>query len=168
MLFSRFTDERGVALPVALAVLFVVAGLATVAARAGIVSSNQSFRDKNAKRAAQAANAGLQAAVYQTNLLQPSDTQCVLKNASTGALTNGATSSGWCTAQTEDLGDGASYSMQISAAGTPITTSSGLVVRQRTVVSTGIVNGVRRRAAVTVSAGTGTSDIPTRLRDRRP
>ena len=70
--FRRLTDERGVALPVALAVLFTVAGLATVAARAAIVSNNQSFRDNNAKRAVQAANAGLQAAVYQTNLLQPS------------------------------------------------------------------------------------------------
>ena len=62
--FRRLTDERGVALPVAMAVLFVVAGLATVAARAAIVSNNQSFRDNNAKRAVQAANAGLQAAVF--------------------------------------------------------------------------------------------------------
>ena len=78
--FRRLTDERGVALPVALAVLFTVAGLATVAARAAIVSNNQSFRDNNAKRAVQGANAGLQAAVYQTNLLQPSATQCVHKD----------------------------------------------------------------------------------------
>src|SRR5687768_4286175 len=127
----RLRDERGVALPVALAVLAAVAGLATVAAKAAIVSNNQSFRDNNAKRAVQAASAGLQAAVYQTNLLQPAANQCVLKNSSTGALTNGAVQSdNWCQAQTEDLGDGASYSMQISSA-TDTTTSTGLSVSQR-------------------------------------
>ena len=108
--FRRLTDERGVALPVALAVLFTVAGLATVAARAAIVSQNQSFRDNNAKRAAQGAHAGLQAAVYQTNLLQPSATQCVRKAVSDGALSNGALQADtWCQPQTEDLGDGAGY-----------------------------------------------------------
>ena len=160
MLFPRLAEERGVALPVALAVLFVTAGLATVAARGGIVSNNQSFRDKNAKRAMQAANAGLQAAVYQTNLMQPAEDQCVLRNTTTGALSNGAVAAGWCAAQTEDLGDGASYSMQISSAGTPTYTSSGLSVQQRTVVSTGIVNNVRRRATVSITASTGTPIFP--------
>ena len=65
----------------------------------GIVSNNQSFRDNNAKRAVQGANAGLQAAVYQTNLLQPSATQCVHRAASDGALSNGALQAdNWCTA----------------------------------------------------------------------
>jgi len=157
--FARLHDDRGVALPVALAVLFTVAGLATVAARAGIVSSHQSARDKDAKRAVQGANAGLQAAVYQINLMQPGSTQCVLKNASTGALSNGALSSGWCTAQTEDLGDGAGYSMQVSAP-TVATTSTGISVDQRTVVSAGTVNGVVRRAAVTINASRGNPLFP--------
>ena len=156
----RLTDERGVALPVAMAVLAAVAGLATVAARAAIVSGNQSFRDNNAKRAVQAASAGLQAAVYQTNLLQPAVNECVLKDNSTGALTNGAVqSSGWCQAQNEDLGDGASYSMQISSA-TDVTTSTGLSASQRKVVSFGTVNGVRRRAVVTINAGRGAPVFP--------
>src|ERR687891_2691248 len=104
-LLRRLSDDRGVALPVAMAVLFAVAGLATVAARAAIVSNNQSFRDNNAKRAVQGANAGLQAAIYQTNLLQPSSTQCVQKAASDGALSNGALQAdNWCQPQTEDLG----------------------------------------------------------------
>ncbi len=75
-----FRDERGVALPVALAVLFVTAGLATVAARSAIVADHQSLRDRNAKRAIQAATSGLQDAVYQTNMLQPAANQCVVKN----------------------------------------------------------------------------------------
>jgi Tfp pilus assembly protein PilX len=158
--FRRLTDERGIALPVALAVLFTVAGLATVAARAAIVSNNQSFRDNNAKRAVQGANAGLQAAVYQTNLLQPSATQCVHKAVSDGALTNGALQADtWCQPQTEDLGDGATYTYQISSPST-VTTSTGLSVDQRKVVSYGTVNGVRRRAVVTINAGRGAPIFP--------
>jgi Tfp pilus assembly protein PilX len=156
----RLTDERGVALPVALAVLFTVAGLATVAARAAIVSNNQSFRDNNAKRAVQAASAGLQAAVYQTNLMQPSSTQCVHKAAADGALSNATLQAdNWCLAQTEDLGDGATYTMQISAP-TQVTTSTGLQADQRKVVSFGTVNGVRRRAVVTINAGRGAPIFP--------
>ena len=61
------------------------------------------------------ANAGLQAAVYQTNLMQPCSTQCVHKAASDGALSNVALQAdNWCEAQTEDLGDGATYTFQVS------------------------------------------------------
>ena len=159
-LARRLTDERGVALPVALAVLFTVAGLATIAARAAIVSSNQSFRDKNAKQAVQAAGGGIQAAIYQLNLMQPSSTQCVLKNTTTGALTNGALQAdNWCQAQTEDLGDGATYAFQVSNP-TSTTTSVGLGIDQRKIVSYGNVNGVRRRATVTVQAHTGAPMFP--------
>ena len=158
--FRRLTDERAVALPVALAVLFTVAGLATVAARAAIVSNNQSFRDNNAKRAVQGANAGLQAAVYQTNLLQPSATQCVYKAVSDSALSNGALQADtWCQPQTEDLGDGAGYTFQISSP-SAVTTSTGLSVDQRKVVSYGTVNGVRRRSVVTINAGRGNPIFP--------
>jgi Tfp pilus assembly protein PilX len=158
--FRRLTEERAVALPVALAVLFTVAGLATVAARAAIVSNNQSFRDNNAKRAVQGANAGLQAAVYQTNLLQPSSTQCVHKATSNNALTNGALQADtWCQPQTEDLGDGATYTFQVSSPSV-VTTSTGLSVDQRKVVSYGTVNGVRRRAVVTINAGRGAPIFP--------
>ena len=158
--FRRLTDERGVALPVALAVLFTVAGLATVAARAAIVSNNQSFRDNNAKRAVQGANGGLQAALYQTNLLQPSSTQCVHKAVSDGALSNGALQADtWCQPQTEDLGDGAGYTFQVSSPSV-VTTSTGLSVDQRKVVSYGTVNGVRRRAVMTMNAGRGAPIFP--------
>ena len=158
--FRRLKDERGVALPVAMAVLFAVAGLATVAARAAIVSNNQSFRDNNAKRAVQAANAGLQAALYQLNLMQPSSTQCVHRNTSTGALTNGALQAdNWCQGQTEDMGDGATYTVQVSAP-TVLTTSTGLSVDQRKVVSFGTVNGVRRRAIMSMNAGRGAPIFP--------
>jgi Tfp pilus assembly protein PilX len=159
-LARRVTDERGIALPMALAVLVTVAALATVAARAAIVSNNQSFRGQNAKRAVQAANAGLQAAVYQTNLMQPGSNQCVQRDPATGALSNGAVQGdGWCQTQVEDLGDGATYGVQVSSASN-VTTSTGLSVAQRKVVSHGTVNGVRRRATITINASTGNPLFP--------
>jgi Tfp pilus assembly protein PilX len=159
-LARKLTEERGVALPVALAVLFTVAGLATVAARAAIVSNNQSFRDKNAKRAVQGAGAGIQAAIYQLNLMQPGSTQCVRKDSTTGALTNGALQAdNWCQAQTEDLGDGATYAFQVSAP-TSTTSSTGLGLETRKIVSYGTVTGVRRRATVTLQAHTGAPMFP--------
>jgi hypothetical protein len=154
----RLSSESGVAIPVALAVLFVAAGLATVAARAGIVSSNQSFRDRNAKRAVQAAGAGVQVAIYQTNLMQPADDQCVSRGTG-GALSNVPVPvGGWCVPQTEDLGENAIYSMQISSA-TPVT-GPGATYSHRTIVSTGAVNGVVRRSVVDVNAATGAPIFP--------
>ena len=112
------------------------------------------------------ANAGLQAAVYQTNLLQPSATQCVHKAASDGALSNGALQAdNWCQPQTEDLGDGASYTFQVSAPST-VTTSTGLSVDQRKVVS---YRDRERRSPAgrgDHQRGPGRPDLPARLRRR--
>jgi Tfp pilus assembly protein PilX len=152
-------SESGVALPVALAVIMVVSGLATVAARAAIVSNNQTERDLHVKRATQAAYAGLQALRYQVNLLQPPPTHCVLKSVSGGALSVAATQAdGWCESQTEDLGDGAAYTAQISA-GTNITMNGQLLSRRR-IVSTGSAGGVQRRVALSVNAATGAPVFP--------
>jgi hypothetical protein len=152
-------SESGVALPVALAVVMVVSALAAVAARAAIVSNNQTYRDVRVKQATQAAFAGLQALRYQVNLLQPPSSHCVLKNATTGALSATVTqSSGWCDPQTEDLGDGMSYTAQISA-GTNITVNSQLLSTRR-IVSTGTSRGVQRRAAMSVNAATGAPIFP--------
>ena len=142
------------ALPVALAVLMIVGGLATVAARASIVANHQSFRDINVKRATQAAYAGVQALRYQTNLMQPRVTECVAKDAGTGALTNvPVQADGWCEPQTEDLGDNASYTARITSS--TALTSNGQLLAQRRIVSSGTVNGVKRRISQTINAATG-------------
>ena len=111
--FRRLTDERGVALPVALAVLFTVAGLATVATRRDRLQQPVIPRQqRQARRAGRERR--LQAAVYQTNLLQPSSTQCVHKATSNNTHEWGAAGGHWCQPQTEDLGDGATYTFQVS------------------------------------------------------
>jgi hypothetical protein len=132
-------------------VLVVVTALAAVAAAGAIRASHQSFRDRNTKRAFQAAVAGIQSANDQTTLLQPDLDQCVVKDGS-GNLTLQATSAGWCVAQSDDLGDGAGYAEYVSS-GTQFTDpTTGQVLVRREIVSTGTVNGVTRRVDVIVNA----------------
>jgi hypothetical protein len=144
---------------VALGVLTVVTVLALVAAAAAITSNHQSFRDRNSKRSYQAASAGLQTANYQTTLLQPGLQQCVVKDPLTGALSVASVQAdGWCAPQVENLADGSSYAEQVSA-GT-LVDSNGQTLVVRKIVSTGTVNGVTRRIAMTSSATTAMPLFP--------
>ena len=156
----RYRDERALALPIALAVLAFVAGLATVAARAAVSTQHQSQRDTNAKRAIQAALSGLNAATYSTNLIQPGVLQCVVKNAMTGELSLATVQvDGWCSSQTETLSDGASYSVRVSAA-VSMPGSGGQNLLERTVVSTGTSNGVTRRTKMVMRAAVAPESFP--------
>jgi hypothetical protein len=152
-------QERAIALPVTILMLFMVAGLATITARAAITSEHGVLRDRNVKQAFQAANAGLEAAMYRTNLMQPGSQQCASKNPSNGALQVASLQAdGWCEEQTEDLGGGESYVMRISGATSLHVNGQSLV--RRTIVSTGIANGVRRRVMLRSNAATGEPVFP--------
>jgi hypothetical protein len=145
---SRLADQTAVALPVALAVLFSIAGLATIAAASGVVSGNQALRDRSIKRAYQAAVAGLNTARYRTSLMLPPPAQCVVENPVSGYLANADVQpSGWCAAQSEDLGDGAAYSMTVSQ----------VTGGERTAVATGSAGTVTRRAMLKMSYTPGGS-----------
>ena len=141
-------------------VLFMAAGLATVAARSGIVATHQSFRDSNVKSAIQAAQSALQVAIYRSNLLQPtalrsawSRTRARARSASVAVQADG-----WCAPQTETMGDGATYTVQVSQSSN--VTINGQMLAERKIVATGTANGVSRRAAVTVDASTGDPLFP--------
>ena len=137
----------------------MVAGLATVTARTAISGEHQSLRDRNVKQALDAANAGVEAALYRTNLMQPGSQQCASKNPSNGALNvDPLQPDGWCAEQTENLGNGTTYSMRIS--GATALHANGQALSRRTVVSTGIANGVRRRVMLQMNAATGEPVFP--------
>jgi hypothetical protein len=150
-------DERAIAVPVALAILFLVWGLATVALRGALTSQNQSQRDQNVKRALQAANAGVEAAVYRLNLLQPGSQQCVTGAGGTLAV-SGLQSDAWCANQSEVLGDAGTYTMRVSSA--VAIRPNGQALVQREVVSTGYSNSVRRRVLTRITAATGEPIFP--------
>src|ERR1044071_5456156 len=106
---ARASSEQGIALPVAVMLLFIILSLATAIAAQGIGAQNQSRRDRSVKRAVDSADAGIATATYRLNKLTPSELLCVVVGA-TGLTLEPVQSDGWCQAQTEDLGDGASYS----------------------------------------------------------
>lgn len=156
----QLAGERAIALPIALAVLASVAGLATVAARAAVVTQHQAHRDTSTKRAIQAALSGLNAAAYRTNLLQPGTQQCVVRNGATGALGLATVQAdGWCSPETETLSDGAAFSMRVSSA-TSISGGGGQDLLERKVISTGTTNGVTRRTEMVMRAAVAPESFP--------
>ena len=83
----------------------------------------------------------------------------MVRDPSTAALSKAAVQTdGWCAPQTETMGDNATYSVQVSQA-TPVSVNGQSLV-ERKVVSTGTVNGVKRRATVSIDASTGTPIFP--------
>lgn len=154
----RLRCERGIALPVAVSALMITGALAGAAATSAMTADRGSTRDRGVKRAVAAADAGLSIAAYRLNHFAKSLTptlQCVSLNATTGLLqVEAALGDNWCREQTEDLGEGTSYRYRVSTR--VQATVGGQLVWQRKIVSTGVANGIQRRAISTVAAPTGT------------
>lgn len=150
--------EDGIVVPVTVIVLTLALVLVGVAAMGASFSNNSSNRDRLAKRAQQAADAGLAAALDRMNRLDVTHgasrvptVQCV-GVAAGGTLTlSPATSGAWCPAVTENLGNGESYSYRVR----PVSQPSGATTVTYSIVSTGTAGGVTRRAMLDPSALTG-------------
>src|SRR3954454_7477269 len=143
-------DERGVALPVALMMMVLVSGLAVVSAKAAVNVQHQTARDGNAKRAIQAASAGVAAATYQLNLLQPPAVQCVIRTTAGVLMLAPIGTGGWCAPQTEQMADGTEYTFRVSAAS--LTVANGQNLLERRILAIGRKNGFERRVLVTTAA----------------
>jgi Tfp pilus assembly protein PilX len=104
-LSQRLADESGVALIVALAALIIIGVMVTAAATLAISTNQGSRYNVNQKNAAEAAEAGLQVALYRYNMVQPSSGDCV---GSTG-VGMAPSASGTCGSAVTTLGNGASY-----------------------------------------------------------
>lgn len=150
--------EDGIVVPLTVIVLTLALVLVGVAAMGAGFSNNSSNRDRLAKRAQQAADAGIAAALDRLNRLDVTHgvgrvaaVQCVGVSG-TGTLTlSPGTSGAWCPAVTENLGNGESYSYRVK----PVTQTSGADTVTYSVVSTGTAGAVTRRAILDPSALTG-------------
>jgi hypothetical protein len=133
--------------------LFIVASIGAAVTMRAVTATSQSRQDRSTKRAVAAADAGIDTALYRLNKVVPAADQCVVSEL-TGLQAERVLSGGWCPAASEDLGDGASYSYRVSG---PVTlNTNGQDILQRKIVSTGAVNGVTRRVAVTAANPTAT------------
>lgn len=108
-LSSRVRSDEGSALIVAIVVLLVVTLLATVTVATAVQTNLSTRRDAAYKDAAEAAEAGLQVAVYRLNMLNPSTSQCV------GDAVASPGTNGWCQSSTTSLGNGTSYQYYTTA-----------------------------------------------------
>jgi hypothetical protein len=146
--------EHGFVLPTAMAMLFIIGILVAVAAGVALTANSQAARDQKVKQAVAAADSGVRTAAYRINVLEPEQLQCVIADVTTGDLSLAwIGGDNWCPAQTEDLGDGVSYSYRVSAPEDIVL--NGQYLAQRKIVSTGIAGGVKRRVLALVNAATG-------------
>ncbi len=147
---TRFADPAGFVIPIVMIVLLVITLLVSAAVIQAVSASGLALRDSNAKRAEQAADAGLRMATFEydisavdllsvASLQSPQVGSCVTGStaAGIGVTANSVASPPWCGAVVEDLGDGESYSYQAS----PATQISHLGIVQHTGCSLLICTG---------------------------
>lgn len=117
----RLARDDGYVVPVAVAILAICLLLLAAAATRSISANDVSIRAQKSERALQAADTGLRMATYRMNGLGLDlrtvlnlQQQCLVN---VGSLLDVAALSGsqWCSSQTEDLGDGESYTSYTSA-----------------------------------------------------
>lgn len=150
-------SQDGVALPVATAMLLVISFLVVAFFAVSMQANDTSVKDRSAKRALAAAEAGLQTAVYRLNQIRPeiAATSCLTTVAV--ATGSGGAATGECPGQTAQIGNGASYTYYV----TPEGSASGCVqmpgvtsipAEERCVTSVGTHGGVSRRIQTRIIA----------------
>lgn len=150
-------EERGIALPVSVAVLSVVMLLGAVAVQQAVSAVGGANRDSGVKRGVQAATAGLETAMRRMNTFSTemgsSVTPCVATDGTVQLYTNTARTGGssWFDCGWEELGNGEYYRYSVSSAvndddGDDGDPSNDLVSTvERKVVAVGESGGVTRR-----------------------
>lgn len=148
----RLAGETGVALIAAMATVLIVAVLASAAVAVSVQTDTFSRRDVGQKNALEAAEAGLQVALYRMNMLQPSSANCV------GDAVSAPASDGWCASSATTLGNGASYqyfTTPVLAAGASCVgdaVSNALGVTNRCITAVGTANGTAARSQIRAAA----------------
>jgi Tfp pilus assembly protein PilX len=155
---ARLADETGAAMLVAMIVVMVTGMLAAVSVTIATQTNSSTRRDANNKSALEAAEAGLQVALYRLNMLRPDDTHCIGDAVSTPTITPPAPASPWCVSSSTQLGNGTSYqyyttpSLGGSATCVGLALTSSNTISQRCVTSVGTSNGVSARSQIRVAS----------------
>ena len=145
MIARTLRNERGVALPLAAAVMLVLSLLVVALSSNAIQASGSANKDRNTKRALAAAEAGLQVANYRLNAIGPNPASCL-----TDRPVRPDRVTGECPAHSVDLGNGAQVTYYVTPQ-LPQGATCGSVPGQllqgeeRCITATGSVNGVARR-----------------------
>jgi type II secretory pathway pseudopilin PulG len=161
---ERITDESGVALIAALCALLIILLLSAAAATVSMQTNHYANRDYRNKNALEAAEAGLQVALYRLNMLQPADSNCIADAVATPG------SNGWCQSSTTVLGNGSSYQYYstpvlgsgATCAGYTVSDTSASTdgISNRCITSVGTSNGIVARSQIRAAAFTPREAFP--------
>ena len=158
---AGLADDSGMAMIMAVIVTVILLALVGAAVAVTSQSGGATTRDDNVKAADEAVEAGLRAATYRLNQIQPTDANCINSGAAVSP-----TSDGTCHGSSETLGNGATftyYTTPSNISGSSCvgyTVSSSSVVAQRCITVQATSNGVMRRAQVRIASYEGTPLFP--------
>jgi Tfp pilus assembly protein PilX len=157
----RLADEAGIALVVAIGVMLVIGAIAAGVATLTVTAKSQTSADRSSVRALAAAESGLRIGTLYLNEATPiSDGQC--PGVAPNVATKAALVAGRCGPYTITLPTGGTTSFTITAGATTAIACAGsqvaaptrpsLVIHQRCITATGLVNGATRRAQARVAS----------------
>jgi type II secretory pathway pseudopilin PulG len=151
----RLADQAGFAMPVVVAVSALLILVATAAVTSGLTATTSANEDRQVKLARQAADSGMEMALFHLNRIAAGETlPCVSRDASGNyAMANYAAGNQWCAPVTETLADGSTMSYTISAEAPQANTNPEQVVRK--IVATGTYLGEQRRVYTELLAARG-------------
>ena len=139
------TSERGIALPVATAMLLVISLFVIAFFSVTLQVNDTSIDDRSSKRALAAAEAGLQMALYRLNQFGPSDPNQCFTTAPDPE----------CKGQKDPLGNGAFYTYYVTRQNPGACVGKIAGLTDRCITSVGEAGGVKRRVQVLANTLTG-------------
>jgi Tfp pilus assembly protein PilX len=151
---ARLRDESGAAMIIAIITLLVTTALAGVAVTVATHTNSFARKDVNRKNALEAAEAGLQVALYRLNMLQPSDSNCV----GDAVAAPNSSSGNQCQSSTFTLGNGSSYQYyttpKLAAGSTCVgnTLTDQVGITNRCITAVGTSGGVTERSQIRAAA----------------
>lgn len=157
---SLATQDSGIALIAAIAILLIISLLASAAITTSLDTSSSTTKDESRKSALAAAEAGLRVASYRLTMLNPEERQCI------GASANETPTGTYCAATEEEMGNGAAFSYKTTpalAAGEKcvgLEVQSQEALQQRCVTATGRAGGVSVRVEARVASFTAKPLFP--------
>jgi hypothetical protein len=136
---SRIRQQDGVALPVAVMTLMLILSLGGLVMQQSMALGDAANREQRSKRAIQAADAGLDIAVFRVSKLATRTQFCPVVGGTGFAGYETIVGQQWCPEVQENLGDGKTVRYRVSAPD---------AVGNRRIVATGTADGVTRRVFV--------------------
>jgi Tfp pilus assembly protein PilX len=156
-IWPGLASERGLATPIVIAVMSVVALLAAGAALAALGTSEGANDDRRSKRALAAAEAGIQKAAYQLATLRPDQTKCLGVNGAAANLVSGE-----CAPVTGSIAPDASFSyvatpaLSAGAACADVPNiAADATSTDHCITATGTVGAIKRRLQARVRVARG-------------